>query len=136
VFLFNRRGEVFLQQRSHLKDVAPLAWDSSAAGHLDSGEDYASAVLREVREELGVTLATSERVLKIEASPETDQEFVELHVVRHDGAVRWPPDEVRTGEWFRPEEVTEWVEARPGDFARGFRTCWRLWLQRQASPES
>ena len=136
VFLFNGRGEVFLQQRSHLKDVAPLAWDSSAAGHLDSGEGYAAAVLREVREELGLAVTESERVLKIDAGPETDQEFVELHLVRHDGAVRWPAEEVRTGEWFTPDQVTDWVTARPQDFARGFRTCWNLWRQRQAAPES
>ena len=132
VLMFNRRGEVFLQQRSHLKDVSPLAWDSSAAGHLDSGESYAEAAVREIREELGVETAASERVAKIPAGPETDHEFVELHVIRHDGAVRWPPEEVRTGQWFPPALVTEWIAARPQDFARGFRTCWRLWLQKDA----
>lgn len=131
VLVFNRRGEVFLQQRSHLKDVSPLAWDSSAAGHLDSGESYAEAAVREVREELGVETGGTERVLKIAAGPETDEEFVELHVARHDGAVRWPPEEVRTGQWFRPAEVTEWIAARPQDFARGFRTCWRLWMEKE-----
>ncbi len=132
VLMFNRRGEVFLQQRSHLKDVSPLAWDSSAAGHLDSGESYAEAAVREIREELGVETAASERVAKIPAGPETDHEFVELHVIRNDGAVRWPPEEVRTGQWFPPALVTEWIAARPQDFARGFRTCWRLWLQKDA----
>lgn len=130
VLMFNRRGEVFLQQRSHLKDVSPLAWDSSAAGHLDSGESYAEAAVREIQEELGVEVAASERVAKILAGPETDHEFVELHVIHHDGAVRWPPEEVRTGQWFPPSMVTEWIEARPEDFARGFRTCWRLWTEK------
>lgn len=130
VLMFNRQGNVFLQQRSHLKDVSPMAWDSSAAGHLDSGESYAEAAVREIREELGVEIAASERVAKIPAGPETDHEFVELHVIRHDGAVRWPPEEVRTGQWFPPEVVTEWISVRPQDFARGFRTCWRLWIEK------
>jgi 16S rRNA (adenine1518-N6/adenine1519-N6)-dimethyltransferase len=129
VFVFNRRGELFLQQRSHLKDVAPLRWDSSAAGHLDSGETYAEAVIREVREELGVTTSGGVRAGKLAAGPETDHEFVELHVLRHHGPVRYPAEEVRTGDWFRPEVVADWVEARPRDFARGFVSCWRLWLE-------
>lgn len=57
VLLFNSRGELFLQQRSLSKDNWPGVWDSSASGHLDSGEDYDPCVLRELQEELGVTLA-------------------------------------------------------------------------------
>lgn len=133
VFVFNRRGEVFLQQRSHLKDISPLAWDSSAAGHLDSGEDYAAAAVRELREELGIEVADTERVLKLPAGPDTDHEFVELRLARHDGKVRWPAEEVRTGEWFAPDIVTQWVAARPEDFARGFVTCWRAWLEKAQS---
>ena len=40
VLVFNARGELFLQKRSMQKDCFPGAWDSSAAGHLDSGESY------------------------------------------------------------------------------------------------
>ena len=40
VLVFNSRGEVFLQKRSPKKDTAAGLWDSSASGHLDSGEDY------------------------------------------------------------------------------------------------
>ena len=54
VFAFNKRGELFLQKRSGLKDVHPGLWDSSAAGHLDAGEDYEAGAVREVEEELGV----------------------------------------------------------------------------------
>jgi 16S rRNA (adenine1518-N6/adenine1519-N6)-dimethyltransferase len=130
VFVFNKKGEVFLQQRSHLKDVSPLAWDSSAAGHLDTGESYAAAAVRELREELGLEAPSTERALKVPAGPETDNEFVELHVLVHSGNVRWPAEEVHTGEWFAPEVVTRWITLRPGDFARGFRTCWSLWLEK------
>ncbi len=132
VFVFNKRGELFLQQRSHLKDVSPMAWDSSAAGHLDSGEDYASAAVRELREELGVEVAATERLLKIEAGPGTDHEFVELHRATHQGSVRWAADEVHTGAWFAPETLADWIAERPQDFARGFVTCWQRWCALRA----
>ena len=66
VFLFNRSGELFLQQRSLLKDSHPGKWDSSASGHLDSGEDYAAAAERELAEELMVRPASPlESICKI-----------------------------------------------------------------------
>ena len=52
IFAFNRKGDLFLQKRSHLKDTHAGQWDSSASGHLDSGEDYAEAAVRELEEEL------------------------------------------------------------------------------------
>src|SRR5476649_1887397 len=56
VLVFNARGEVFLQKRSMKKDIAAGKWDSSASGHLDSGEDYDACAVRELREELGLDL--------------------------------------------------------------------------------
>src|SRR5438094_8090411 len=77
VLVFNSRGEVFLQLRSAKKDRHPNVWDSSASGHVDSGEDYDSTAVREVREEIGLELSqTPNRLFKIAACPETDAEFV------------------------------------------------------------
>src|SRR5213593_3474588 len=65
VLVFNTRGEIFLQKRSLKKDRQPGLWDSSASGHLDSGETYDACALRELREELGLELsAPLERCFK------------------------------------------------------------------------
>lgn len=129
VFAINKRGEVYLQKRSHLKDVSPLKWDSSAAGHLDSGEGYAAAAIRELREELGVAAASTDLAAELPASVDTDFEFVQLHTVRHDGPVRPLPEEIDCGQWFAVEQIDAWVAARPQDFARGFVRCWRRWRE-------
>jgi len=128
VFVFNKRGEVYLQKRSHLKDAHPLVWDSSAAGHLDVGESYSDCAVREVREELGVEIAATQRTAGIPATEQTGWEFVELHTAEHNGPMNCAPDEIETGGWFRPADVTGWVRARPQDFASGFIECWRAWL--------
>jgi isopentenyldiphosphate isomerase len=68
VLIFNSRGQVFLQKRSMLKDRQPGVWDSSASGHLDTGEDYDACAVREVREELGLLLeAPPTRLFKLPA---------------------------------------------------------------------
>src|SRR5512137_895073 len=65
ILVFNRRGEIFLQKRSMLKDRQPGLWDSSASGHVDSGEDYDACAVRELREEIGLQLDVApERLFK------------------------------------------------------------------------
>ena len=54
VLVFNSKGELFLQKRSMNKDVQPGKWDTSVGGHLDSGELYYQAAIREMEEELGI----------------------------------------------------------------------------------
>jgi 16S rRNA (adenine1518-N6/adenine1519-N6)-dimethyltransferase len=130
IFVINSRGRIYLQQRSHLKDVSPLKWDSSAAGHLDTGESYSDSAIRELEEEIGIKVESTELAAEIAASEGTDNEFVELRLARHDGPIRCQPDEIAAGEWFKPEDIRVWVEARPQDFARGFVTCWKAWLAR------
>src|SRR5580692_2637126 len=68
VLVFNARGEVFLQKRSVLKDTAKGKWDSSSSGHVDTGETYDACAVRELREEIGLTVTqTPRRVFKVDA---------------------------------------------------------------------
>ena len=129
LFVFNRRGELFLQQRSRLKDVDPRCWDSSAAGHLDAGEDYPQAAVRELAEELGIEGTEPREVARIAACAENGWEHVRLFRLEHGGPVRWPCVEVEAGAWFPPAEVAAWVSACPADFARGFLKCWEAFQQ-------
>ena len=52
--VFNKNGEVLLQQRSAKKTNDPLGWKLTAAGHVGKGEDPKIAASRELKEELGV----------------------------------------------------------------------------------
>lgn len=126
MFVFNRRKELFLQKRSRLKDMHPGVWDSSAAGHLNAGEDYEWTAIRELEEELGVKNAEVQEVGRLAACENTGWEHLRLYLARHDGVVRFPCSEVEAGQWFSMEDVREWVEARPQDFASGFIECWKL----------
>ncbi len=48
------RIDVLLQKRSRNKDSYPGCYDISSAGHIPAGEEYETAALRELREELGI----------------------------------------------------------------------------------
>ena len=84
IFVFNQRGELFLQRRSRWKDMHPRCWDSSAAGHVNSGDNYDDTAPRELEEELGVKAAV-ELVGTITARPETGWEHVRLYRAEHEG---------------------------------------------------
>ena len=126
VLVFNAAGQVFLQKRSHKKDRQPGVWDSSASGHLDSGEDYDACAFRELREEIGLQLkAAPRRLFKLAASAQTDQEHVWVYRCEAEGPFRLDPDEIEHGGWFAPDEVTRWVDERPQDFASALLVIWR-----------
>jgi isopentenyl-diphosphate delta-isomerase type 1 len=126
VLVFNSRGEVFLQQRSMSKDRQPGLWDSSASGHLDSGEDYDHCAVRETREELGLNLPTPPlRLFKLAASSETDQEHVWVYRCEAEGPFSLHPEEIQCGDWFSPEAVTRWMHERPQEFASALLVIWR-----------
>ncbi len=125
ILVFNSAGELLLQKRSPWKDREPLKWDSSAAGHLEPGEDYAAAALRETVEELGVR-PDLQPAGKIAACPNTGMEFVEVFTARHDGPFVLPPAEIEDAVFFPPEVIASWLAARPGDFAPAFGNVWKL----------
>ena len=107
VLVFNSRGEVFLQKRSMSKDTFPGAWDSSSSGHLCCGEEYDACAVRELQEEIGLTLERPpERLFKIDACAETDQEHVWVYRCLSDGPLVLNPEEIESGEWFSAEKVT------------------------------
>src|ERR1700704_2711089 len=95
VLIFNRQGEIFLQKRSMKKDTFPGAWDSSASGHLDTGETYDACAVREVDEELGLILAAPPvRLLKFAACLETGQEHVWVYRHQAEGPFQLNPEEI------------------------------------------
>jgi isopentenyldiphosphate isomerase len=56
VWLYTKDGHILLAQRSASKSICPLLWDVSVAGHIDAGESFVHAALREMQEEIGLKL--------------------------------------------------------------------------------
>ena len=132
ILVFNARGDLFLQKRSHLKDANPGKWDSSAAGHVNAGCDYDDTAVRELQEELGVT-APLEPVGLHPAERATGWEFVQLYQARHNGPFTWPRAEIESGLFFPIELVERWTAERPQDFSNSFLASFRLWREKSGA---
>ncbi len=126
VLVFNAAGELFLQKRSMSKDTAPGAWDSSASGHVDSGENYDECAVRELREEIGLALLRPPaRWLRLQACAETGNEFVWVYRERSEGPFTLHPEEIERGAWFATTEIARRLREDPAEFAGSFRLIWR-----------
>lgn len=60
VWLYTKNGDILLSQRSASKSICPLLWDVSVAGHVDAGESIINGALREMKEEIGLTLSEND----------------------------------------------------------------------------
>ena len=139
VLVFDPAGRVFLQKRSMLKDLSPGLWDSSCSGHLDAGEDYDAAAVRELAEEIGIRLTPGEsarRWFRLEACEQTGWEFVWVYRLHHDGPLTLDPSEIQYGEWVAPKEITARVSTRPDDFCPSFKLVWPMVAARIAEPQA
>jgi len=103
ILLFNSRGELFLQKRSMNKDEQPGKWDSSAAGHVDSGEEYLQCASREIAEELGIIVDQPlQPLFKLPASMRTGNEHCMVYRYCFDGPLELESEEIDDGEWIEP----------------------------------
>ena len=53
VIIENEKGEYLIQKRAATKKQAPNKWGLTA-GHVDAGETYENAIIREIKEEIGM----------------------------------------------------------------------------------
>lgn len=127
VLVFDEHDRLFLQKRSMLKDMSPGLWDSSCSGHLDAGEDYDAAAVRELNEELGLKKTdTLERWFRVNACTETGNEFCWVYRLRSGGPFVLHPEEIEGGDWATVDEVSERVAAKPQDYCPAFKLIWSI----------
>jgi len=68
IWLYTVNGQILLQKRVDYKDTFPGLWDISVAGHIETGELKKNAAIREIREELGLSVSKDQL------------EFIKIHV--------------------------------------------------------
>ncbi len=110
VFVRDSRGRILLQKRSADKDIQPGRWDTSAGGHLRCGEDYRSAALRELSEELGLSpekIPPLEHLFDLEIRNEIESEDVRVFRIVSDGPFQPQCSEIDELRFFTPDELAD-----------------------------
>lgn len=122
VLIFNAKGDVLLQRRGDTISY-PGLWNDSASGHVDVGETYVEAALREMKEEMGIKGVTLTEVGKFYGE-ELDGALVRkafnmLYAGVFNGTPTIDPKEVSAFRWVQPEELQQWLVEKPHDFTPG-----------------
>jgi isopentenyl-diphosphate delta-isomerase type 1 len=134
--VFSSDGRVIVQLRSAYKDKFPNRWCTSVSGHVDAGEDYDTALRRELTEELGIPAEAAPLItpfLKVGPCAETDCEFIRIYHIAWDGPVTPPTDEVASVERLLPDELDRRLASDPESFTPSFRLVWQLYREHSAS---
>ncbi len=125
ILVFNDEARLFLQKRSMKKDLNGGLWDTSAAGHVDAGEDYDISAVREIEEELGISAHTLEPLFKLPATAAIGMEFIQVYRCIHNGPFMLAADEIDDGDWFSIAEISERIEVDDQLLTETFKTIWR-----------
>ena len=125
ILVFNRNDELFIQKRSMSKDNNPGLWDSSAAGHLDRGEDYPDCAIRELTEELGIVVAAPlESLFRLSASQQTGMEHCAVYRCINDGPFQLQEEEIDEGTWIRISDMDRRVSEEDPTLTSILRLIW------------
>ena len=130
ILVFNEQGNLFLQKRSMQKDLNKGLWDTSAAGHVDAGEDYTTSAIREAEEELGIEIKDSLRSLfKLSPTPQLGMEFIRVYQCVHNGPFTLNSDEIDEGKWCLTEDISNRVQANDPTLTATFKIIWLQFLK-------
>lgn len=135
ILVFDYSGHVCLQKRSLNKDINPGAWDTSAAGHVDFGESYESAAVRELREELGIISTESPTsIARIDACERTGWEFVQVFAIKAGRDLSPAPDEIEMLKWVSLAELDRLLDDDTVNLTRSFRRVWDCFKSSELGP--
>lgn len=103
--VFNSKGELYLQKRPMHKDIQPGKWDTAVGGHIDFGETVEEALIREVREELGITDFIPEKRWEYVFESTLEREYVYSYSTVYDGELFPDPYELEEGRFWSIDEI-------------------------------
>src|ERR1700690_2946876 len=118
LFILNSKGELWIPRRTTTKRIFPLCLDVSMGGHVESGEDYEAALLREAREELNINV--EEEVIKCIArlTPATHRvsAFMKVYEIHMNTIPDYNKSDFIECYWMRPSVLLNRIAA--GDRAK------------------
>lgn len=127
-FVINEKGEVLIEVRAN-KGLTPGKNDL-CSGHLDNDETETQAMIRELKEELGIDLGESMNVVKVtnqgvplgfESSKKTKNFFITFYCLkRNSSEIEIQKEEIDRYVWLPLEETFQLLKCGRTKFPKSF----------------
>jgi isopentenyl-diphosphate Delta-isomerase len=122
IWIYNLRGEILLQLKSENNEFYPNMWDISVAGHVSAGEEPIISALREMEEEIGLSIKQKNleffEVGKVKAiyKKRINNEFYYVYFLKFDGDISklvLQEEEVSKIQFFSVNKIEEELRTYP-----------------------
>jgi len=137
VFIFNKKGELMLQQRAAHKYHSPLLWTNTCCSHQREGETNLEAGHRRLMEEMGFDAPLKETTSFIYKAPFdnglTEHELDHILVGTYEDDPVINPEEAGGWKWMDLEAVKEDIAAQPELYTAWFKIIFDKFYQHLAT---
>jgi isopentenyldiphosphate isomerase len=111
MFVMNNEGKLWTPVRTAQKTIAPSGYDFGAAGHVESGEDYLSTIIRETEEEINLRISPDDIEFVAKFKYPNTRYICELFLLRTDETPEFNPNDFVSAEWLTPKELKANIRA-------------------------
>jgi len=111
IFVYNSEGELYIQKRSKNKTRYPNYFCASAAGHVEPGENYREAAIRELKEELGFKKVKKLKFIVKEKTlvGENNYAMMTLFIITTDEPIILQEKEIETGDFYPIRKIQQLI---------------------------
>jgi len=124
LLVFNPKGEVLLSRRGLNKINDPGKWGPSVAGTVEEGETYASNIIKEAKEEIGLEIDEKDLKVGRHSYQETSHKYFSTQfstvVDKPISDFVIQKEEVEEIRWVSIPDLLEWFNKSPNEFLPSF----------------
>jgi len=127
VFLFNKKGEMLLQQRAFAKYHSGGLWTNACCSHPRKGEVTIEAAHRRLEEEMGFDCEVKKAfdfIYKSKLDNDlTEHELDHVFLGEYEGLIDPNPEEVESYKYISISDLKEDVKSNPNSYTEWFKIC-------------
>jgi isopentenyl-diphosphate delta-isomerase len=135
VFVFNKNGDLLMQQRAFSKYHSGGLWTNTCCSHPRPGEEVADAATRRLQEEMGFTTSLAKAFdFTYKAAFDnglTEHEFDHVFTGMYEGPIHFNPNEVAAYAFIPVGELEAQIQETPERFTAWFHIAYptlKAWM--------